>query len=97
MINKKEAKLKALEQSVTLDPIQKQLIIIQKDSINASLETLKTHKINYYGMVNDELLRRCCGARSVNCSYFNLFFSNVIYRYNVKGQGLTLRSQKIKS
>ena len=63
MINKKEAKLKALEQSVTVDPIQKYLIIIQNDSINASLETLKTHKINYYGMVNDELLRRCCGCK----------------------------------
>ena len=63
MINKKEAKLKALEQSVTVDPNQKHLIIIQKDCINASLETLKTHKINYYGMVNDELLRRCCGCK----------------------------------
>ena len=63
MINKKEAKLKALEQSVTLDPIQNHLIIIQKDSINASLETLKTHKINYNGMLNDELLRRCCGCK----------------------------------
>ncbi len=62
MINKKEAKLKALEQSVTLDPIQKHLIIIQKDSINASLETLKTHKIDYTIMVNDKLLRRCCGC-----------------------------------
>ena len=62
MINKKEAKLKALEQSVTLDHIQKHLIIIQKDSINASLETLKTHKIDYNGMVNDNLLRRCCGC-----------------------------------
>ena len=59
----KEAKLKALEQSATVDPIQKHLLIIQKDCSNASLETLKTHKINYYGMVNDELLRRCCGCK----------------------------------
>ena len=70
MINKKEAKLKALEQSVTLDPIQKHLIIIQKDSINASLETLKTHKIDYNVMVNDELLRRCCGCNICKCFVF---------------------------
>ena len=56
MINKKEDKLKALDQSVTVDPIQKHLILIQKDCINASLETLTNHKINYNVMLNDELL-----------------------------------------
>ena len=63
MINKKEAKLKALEQPVTVDSIQKHLIIIQKYCINASLETLKQHKINYNIMLNDELLRRCSGCK----------------------------------
>ena len=68
MINKKEEKIKTLDQSVTKDPIQKQLIIIQKSSINASIENLQYHKINYADIMHDDLLRRCCGCKV--CHFF---------------------------
>ena len=68
MIKKKEEKIKTLDQSVTKDPIQKQLIIIQKSSINASIENLQYHKINYADILNDDLLRRCCGCKV--CHFF---------------------------
>ena len=70
MIKKKEDKIKTLDQSVTKDTVQKQLIIIQKDSIRASIENLQYHKINYADILNDDLLRRCCGCKV--CHFFKL-------------------------
>ena len=67
MIKKKESKLKTLSSSVTNDQVQKQLIMIQRDSIRASIDKLNFHKINFSDILNDELLIHSCGCRICRC------------------------------